>query len=166
MKLSLLSSKYRVEPLKESDIPQIYELCKENELYYHYAPPFVTEQNIKEDMEALPEGKTLEDKFYIGFWDGDQLVAIMDLISGYPDKVTAFIGFFMVDVKYQKRNIGSKIITEVCDYLKEEFSFVRLAYVNGNKQSESFWLKNGFEKTGRVVQKEHYEVVLMQRQLL
>ncbi|MEG1782750.1 MAG: hypothetical protein RR253_05840 [Oscillospiraceae bacterium] len=51
-------------------------------------------------------------------------------------------------------------------YLKESgFSFVRLGYAKGNRQSEKFWLKNGFEKTGTEVPAENYVIVSMEKQL-
>lgn len=69
----------------------------------------------------------------------------------------------MMNADFQGKGIGSKIIEEACDYLKENFSKVRLGYVKGNKQSESFWLKNQFEKTGTESIQENYTVVVMER---
>lgn len=41
----------------------------------------------------------------------------MDLILGYPEKNTAFIGLFMTDVRYQHRGVGSQIISGLAAYL-------------------------------------------------
>lgn len=49
------------------------------------------------DLKALPEGKSLEDKFYIGFFENDSLIAIMDFILSFPKEDTVFIGLFMMD---------------------------------------------------------------------
>lgn len=49
MQIELLSGVYKVKRLEESDIPQIYDLCKNNSLYYQYCPPFVTHESLKED---------------------------------------------------------------------------------------------------------------------
>lgn len=46
------------------------------------------------------------------------LAAVMELIPGYPDRNTAFIGFFMTDIQYRNRGFGSKIISEACAFLK------------------------------------------------
>ena len=54
-----------------------------------------------------------EAKYYVGFYDGDILVAIMDLIDGYPDSDTAFIGFFIMNRQLQGRQIGTSIIQEL-----------------------------------------------------
>ena len=70
----------------------------------------------------------LSDKYYVGFYRGEDLIAVMDLIEGYPKKSVAFIGFFMTDVSIQKNGIGTKIIKNICNYLKTlKFYSVQLA---------------------------------------
>lgn len=139
------SNKYKVRLLTCDDINEIYELERKNILYYEFCPPFVTRQSILEDMEALPPGKSKDDKYYIGFFQEGRLVAVMDFIDGFPEKKIAFIGFFMVDVSFQKKRIGTEIIDDLCSYLRNlGYSSLRLAWVKGNPQSEGFWLKNSF----------------------
>ncbi len=161
-----LSEKYQVKRIEEVDIPEVYALCKSNPLYYQHCPPNVTISSLKEDLTILPKGKKIEDKYYLGFYDSELLVAVIDLISGYPDEETAFIGFFMVDQNIQMKGIGTSIISEVCQYLKKiGFIYVRLGYIKGNPQSETFWIKNHFIKTGDEVQKDDYIIAVMQRML-
>ena len=97
--ISSLSSTFSVRKLDETDIPWLYELCRGNPLFYRYHPPFVTKEDLKQDQQALPPGKTKDDKYYIGFFSGGQPMAVMDLILGYPQANTAFIGFFMMEAK-------------------------------------------------------------------
>lgn len=165
IELKQLSKTYRVSKLEDKDIQTVFLLCRENPQFYRYCPPFVSVNEIKKDMQALPTGKSLEDKYYLGFWDENQLVAVMDLILEYPDEKTAFIGFFMMNAQLQGRGIGSKIIEEACTYLKEKFSYIRLGYVKGNRQSEGFWIKNKFHATGVITRTADYEIVMMQRRL-
>ena len=165
MNIQALSKVYKVSIIKESDVPAVYELCLGNPQYYEYCPPAVSMESIRADMQALPPGKTEKDKYYMGFWSGEKLVAVMDLILQYPDKKTAFIGFFMMDTSMQGKGIGSDIIEGVCRYLAKKFSYVRLGYVKGNMQSEHFWIKNKFNPTGIVTQTKDYEIFVMQRAL-
>ncbi len=164
--ISAFSEAYSVRELKKSDIPEIFSLCKENALYYQYCPPFVTMENISDDMTALPPGKTEADKFYVGYFDGEKLIAVMDFIRGYPEEETAFIGFFMTDRSVQNTGTGSGIINELCRFLPW-FGFlrVRLAWVKGNPQAEHFWLKNGFEATGTTHDTNGHTVVSAERNL-
>lgn len=165
MEIKLLSDIYTVSVIEEEDVPEVFRLCEGNPQYYHYCPPAVTIEGIKADMHMLPPNKSMEDKYYMGFYHHGQLIAVMDLILRYPNEETAFIGFFMMNAKLQKKGIGSKIIEDMCAYLKNEFFFIRLAYVKGNKQSECFWIKNHFKRTGVTTQTKDYEAIVMQRAL-
>ena len=87
----------------------------------------------------------------------------MDLIDGYPKKDIAFIGFFMVDQKYQGKEIGSKIISDLCEYLKSVgFNSVRLGIDKDNPQSNHFWEKNKFEVV-KEIEKEKGKILYAKR---
>ncbi len=166
MDIKDLSTRYTVKTVTEGDIPAVYELACGNPLYYYHCPPEATCDSIRRDMTALPPGKTCEDKYYIGFWENDRLIAVMDLILKYPNIHTVFIGFFMVNQSVQHQGIGSAVITEACEYLRKQgYTAVRLGYVKGNPQSEAFWRKNQFVKTGLESQEEQYTVVILERRL-
>ena len=166
MILSELSSTYTVRKLTERDVDAIYALSLGNPLFYRYCPPDVTRESILEDMRALPPHKTYEDKYYVGFWQQNQLLAVLDLILQYPDEKTAFIGLFMVDQSVQGRGVGTGMISELCDALHRlGYETVRLGYAKGNQQSLSFWLKNQFIPTGEERQNPGYTVVMLQRSL-
>jgi len=140
------SRDYVVRKLTEDDIESVYELCQQNTIYYEYCPPFITREGVRADMEGLPPGKSMEDKYYVGYYKEERLIAVLDLIDGYPKEEIAFIGFFMTDVLVQKKGVGTTIISALCDYLKTiDFKAVQLAWVKGNSQAEGFWLKNQFQ---------------------
>ena len=150
----LFSKKYDVRKLHKNDINQIYDLCSKNHLYYQYCPPYVTRKSIESDMMTLPGNIDIKDKYYVGYFKDGKLIAILDLIDGYPKKDIVFIGFFMMDITIQKSGLGSAIVKELIDYLTTlEYEEVRLGWINGNPQAEHFWIKNGFcpIKEGRVV---------------
>ncbi|MDD6525823.1 MAG: GNAT family N-acetyltransferase [Firmicutes bacterium] len=145
MKIKDLSKTFYVRKLDKDDIELIYDLSCKNHIYYQYHPPFVTRESILDDMKALPPGKSYDDKYYIGFFENDSLVAIMDLILDYPTKGIAFIGLFMTNIQYQHKGIGSNIISEITMSLKSlGYRKIRLGVDKGNPQSYSFWSKNNF----------------------
>ena len=163
--LAGLSATYQVRRLMETDIPTILTLCQGNSKYYQHCPPAVSGETIWHDMNALPPGKTMEDKYYLGFFEEDTLVAVLDLIIGFPDEKTAFWGFFMMNREYQGKGIGSKLVEEIINGLKEDFTAVRLGYVKGNEQSERFWKKNHFLPTGVESDTGEYVIVMTERKL-
>lgn len=161
-----LSKKYSVKTLGKNDVSAVYNLCSKNTLYYDYCPPFVTPESIKADMTALPPGKTADDKFYVGYFDGDKLIAVMDLILGFPESDTAYVGFFMTDVSVQGQCIGSSIISELSRFVSDSgFYKIQLGWVKGNPQPEHFWHKNGFCETGKTHDMDDFTVVEAQRRV-
>ncbi len=145
MQVSDFSKTYTVKVLNSEDIGQIYSLCRKNTLYYQYCPSFVTPESILEDMAALPPGIPMERKYYVGYYRTGELVAVMDLIDGYSELDSVFIGFFMCAAEIQGRGNGSAIIQELIAFLESiGYKSVRLAWVKGNPQAEHFWMKNGF----------------------
>ena len=144
--ISKLSKRYSVRILEESDVEMLVEICNQNTVFYEYTEARPTKENILDDMKATPPGIDMQDKYYFGFFDGQELVAIMDLIDGYPTQEVAYIGFFMMNPQYQGKQMGTAIIDEVIDYLQSTGkTSVRLAIDKGNPQSTHFWTKNGFD---------------------
>ena len=160
MNITALSEKYHVRRLDTGDLNDIYCLSCKNHIFYQYHPPFVTEESILEDMRALPLGKSMDDKYYVGFFEESKLVAIMDLILGYPEVNIAFIGLFMMNPQHQGKGIGSQIMDGVIGCLKEnKYEEIRLGVDKGNPQSYAFWTKNGFAPV------EEKTYILMSRML-
>ena len=147
MDLEALSKRFFVRALETEDVDIIYDLCSKNKLFYEFHQPFVTRESILDDRNALPPGKSKEDKAYIGLFDGDMLVAVMDL-------------FFMMDTAYQNQGIGTQIIQEAVEAMKNAgYREIRLGVDYGNPQSFAFWSKNKFT----VIQEKEY--IVMQRVL-
>lgn len=165
MNIQELSRRYQVRELTESDIDDVFALCVRNPQYYEYCPPAISKESIQSDMKALPPNTTDEQKHYIGFYENNNLVAVMDLIECFPNDETAFIGFFMMNAELQGRGIGKQIIQELVEELRKEYFYIRLGYVKGNVQAEQFWLKNRFEKTGVESKTDDYIIVVMQKRI-
>ncbi len=162
-----LSKKYKVRRLKEGDTEEIVSLCSQNELYYRYCPPFVSKESILADMKALPPNKDYPDKYYVGYFDGERLIAVLDLIMAFPNEKTAFIGFFMTDVSIQNNGIGSSLIGELTDHLRSiGVESIRLGWADGNPRAMHFWHKNGFVETGVKYDTDDYTVVVAQKDIL
>lgn len=161
-----LSNQYGVRVLNEKDVQIIENLQSGHPLYYEFCPPFPSAQSILNDMKTLPPAKELIDKYYLGFFENDKLVAVIDLIAEYPNKETMFIGFFMVDKEYCNQGIGRNII-ENClqEFKRQGFTFVRLGYMKENMQSKAFWRKCQFENTGIETDNGQGIVVVLERKL-
>lgn len=151
--ITRLSSRYTVRPMRDSDVDDILDLCRQNTQYYQYCGKQPSRELILNDLHIAPPGVDRADKYYVGFYDGAGLVAILDLIQGYPSREFGYIGFFMVDRRLQGKQLGSELIREVCQALKQiGITTVRLGIDRDNPQSNHFWKKNGFAVIREVVQ--------------
>ena len=153
--LSKLSTQYHVRPVHDADADAILAFCLQNDQYYRYCGKQPSRELILHDLRITPPNTSADAKYYVGLYDGEILVAILDLIDGYPDSETAFIGFFMMNRQLQGRQIGTRIIQELCLYLKETgLKRVLLGIDKENPQSNAFWAKNGFSVIREVEQEE------------
>lgn len=160
-----LSSRYAVRSMNDADADAILALCRGNPLFYRYTTARPTKEEILADLHLTPPGTDETQKYYVGFYKTDALVAVLDLIDGYPDAQTAFLGFFMVEKARQGRGVGSEIVAEICTFLKAAGkTAVRLAINKGNPQSTHFWKKNGFAVL-REVEREDGTVLLAEKRL-
>lgn len=161
-----LSTSFHVRRLCESDAQVVFDLYRSNPQYFDAMNDVPTLSSTKADMTALPPNKTYDDKYYLGFYEGTKLIAVKDLILGYPDEATAFIGLFMVDRARQGRGVGSLIVKQALEQLKSlGFHACRLGYVESNLQSKGFWNKMGFFPTGVQSRQESYTIILMEKSL-
>ena len=166
MQLEKLSRCYSVRRLDSADALEIYALYQSNPQYFEAMSDEATIEGTKADLTALPPNKTYKDKYYLGFYEKDDLIAVMDLILAFPNQETAFIGLFMVHAGQQGRGIGSSIIAGILTYLRSlGFCACRLGYVKTNVQSKVFWLKNGFVPTGVESVQEKYTIVMMEKEI-
>ena len=147
----MLSVQYNVRRLNDLDADNLLDFCKENDLYYHYCGAEASKEQILNDLHITPPGVNVSDKYYVGFFQNEKLAAVMDLIDGYPEPGTCYIGFFMMNASLQGRNIGTGIVQDVFACLKQlGKTAVRLGIAEDNPQANHFWKKNGFVVINRV----------------
>lgn len=160
-------SKFRVQLLKYKNVDEIYNLQSSQPLFFQKMFEKLTKKQIKSDLRATPPNKSFDDKFFLGFYNKDNLVAILDIVLRYPDDFTAFIGLFMVDAKYCGKGIGTNIYFEIEKVIQLLcFEKVRLGYVETNQQSKNFWLKKcGFVDIKEKKKLENYTIQICEKKL-
>lgn len=161
-----ISTKYTAKEITKDNAIEVFDIMKDNPLYFENLKEEASLNHVYHDIEALPPNKEYKDKYYFGLYDNDEMIAIVDLIDSFPNNETAFIGFFMMNKKYQLQAIGSSIINEMIAYLKNiGLKYIRLGYVKTNNQSKGFWYKNQFKPTGVESKNDNYTVVILERKI-
>ena len=165
IQIEKLSNLYTIRRLTDADVPMLYAWMLRNDQYFRYCGGGTTPERVRQDLTLCPPGTAPAQKHYVGFFDADTLVAVMDLIDGYPDADTAFIGFFMVNKDLQGQGTGTAIVRDALATLRAlGYTAVRLGIDKENPQSNHFWRKNGFAVLREAAQ-ERGIVLLAERRL-
>jgi len=143
----------KLEVITPGDVPRVQALIESDPGYTEritgYPPGPADAQSL---LMMRPEGLPEDAKDVLGVWEQEQLVAVVDLLRGFPNDHTAFIGLLQVQGDHQGRGIGAAAYGLVERYVVRSFPEVRtlrLAVVDSNsEQAAGFWLRQGFEPTG------------------
>lgn len=173
--IETLSTRYDVRKITESEISSVYRLAKSNMRYYRYMGRIPTRESLTEIISELPDGANPVCKHFVGFYDrgndpeipdDDVLVAVMDLITGYPEKDDAFIGWMMVDGEMQGKGVGSGIFADVRAAMKAAgYDYLSLGCVDKNEEAMKFWEGQGFAPNGEAEDNGRYKVITMARDI-
>ena len=120
---------------------------------------------LTEIITNVPTGAEGTSTYFVGFYDDeDDLVAVMDLICGYPESDDAFIGWFMVDAASQGRGVGTSIFADVRASMKAQgYDHLELKCPKASDSALRFWESQGFIPSGREEFNGTYDVVEMAR---
>ena len=146
-----LSQHYHVRHLTEEDLDALYQLCASQPDYYQYLGKPLSRKALLRDLTALPPAAQAENKHYLGYFDGETLCSVLELVFAYPDEQCVLLGFFMLHHDLQGQGIGSRLIGDLLEQCRTlGYQEILLSYAEPNRQSEHFWLKQGFTPTGDV----------------
>ncbi len=103
-------------------------------------------------LTELPPNCESNQKYVLLIEENEKNLGVIDLIDGYPQKGTVYIGLFLLRENLQKKNTGRLAYVALEDFIqKNKIVFkaekLRLAFLESNPV-EGFWLKMGFVRTG------------------
>ncbi|MER7246178.1 GNAT family N-acetyltransferase [Kribbella sp. NPDC000426] len=135
------------------DVDALQELIESDPGYTEritgYPPGSADAQSL---LMMRPEDLPEESKVVLGAFAADRLVAVVDLLRGFPNDQTAFIGLLEVHAKHQGLGYGGATYGLVERYVGTtwpEIRTLRLAVVDTNAEvAAGFWRRQGFESTG------------------
>jgi GNAT superfamily N-acetyltransferase len=98
----------------------------------------------------LPPGKSAADHYFFGIYLDDEMIGCADVLRGYPDQKTAYLGLVLLAESHQHRGLGAQAFAEVEKIVSSwrEISAIRGAIVASNPIVIPFWEKMGFVDTG------------------
>lgn len=135
----------QLQPKDAAVLQQLYEQCTDFALLSDGLPPAPTA--ALEEFEALPDGKTIQDKYIFGLFDScNRLVGMMESIRHYPDHQTWWIGLMMLAPEVRGNGLGTEFYKSFKQWVATQgVSQISLAVFESNKPGLKFWKKMGFE---------------------
>ena len=105
----------------------------------------------------LPDGKDRSDKFVFGIHVAGGMVGCVDIIRGFPDQATAFIGLLLISETAQGRGVGRAGYRAAENIVRgwDGCRHVRLGVLRNNDGAQAFWRRLGFAETGEVRPYQH-----------
>ncbi len=117
--------------------------------------PSATE-DVDDFFLGLPPGRGLEDKYPFGFFVGQCLVGVADVVRGWNAPNKAIIGLLLFAPDARSAGNGREACGMIERYIMEWHGVdtIRIAVVDCNTRALSFWRRNGFVETGERRSKE------------
>jgi GNAT superfamily N-acetyltransferase len=164
---------YNINRITAEALTQVKEVYTTNGSFFMLtAGRPATIKDCADDMNALPPGFAPSQKCYAGVFnkaDG-KAVAVFDLLYGYPDEKTVWLGLLLVHGAYKRRRIGSAVTEAVCNAAAiNGFTSLQLGVIAGNDTALSFWRSSGFNglRTAKSKRQDNTEadVIVMERSI-
>ncbi|ADU26641.1 GNAT family N-acetyltransferase [Ethanoligenens harbinense] len=163
---------YRLVRITENEYDALFSLQQSNPHYFSKMQnhPVTYRESIAGTTE-LPPNTARGQKNDIGFYRHNAMVAILDYVVDYPEKHTIFIGFFMVDGTKSRRGIGKTILSKFIEVMQRNgFTKLRLACIEGNEESYSFWKAMGLHEVSKTISRaagrKDWHLIVMERDVL
>jgi ribosomal protein S18 acetylase RimI-like enzyme len=108
----------------------------------------------EEVLSDLAPGMGPESKRVFGVWRGGALVGALDLVDGYPEPGTWYVGLFILDPAERGGGLGRTIWAATEGWIRARgATHARLIVQTQNPRARAFWERQGFEVIGETTQR-------------
>jgi GNAT superfamily N-acetyltransferase len=118
-------------------------------------------------LADCPAGKTLADKYVIGFSTGNQdLLGVLDAIRDYPTQDDWWLGLLLLDPAQCNQGLGRRIYQSFEHWARQKGARrIFLGVLEENQKAYQFWQSLGFEVVERQIprqfgNKDHTVIVM------
>ncbi|MGE0550403.1 MAG: N-acetyltransferase family protein [Kofleriaceae bacterium] len=95
----------------------------------------------EEELAWVPPGSSLDRKYFYLVDD----VAVLDVIEGYPDPATWFVGLIFIAPNGRNRGLGTQLFAALAGHVRDAGGrAIRLAVVSTHDDAKRFYDRLGF----------------------
>lgn len=142
-----MNSTYRFERLTCANQEAACAIYQQNLAYFSLTKEVPTLATVIADSHARPPQVAKEQKYFGLVWDEEQPVAVIDLLTGYPEATSSYLGLLLV-AKHRQAH-GRRILIELEEWLYSQgFRQMALGVLEQNLEALAFWTAQGFRPQG------------------
>ncbi len=136
---------------KNQDLDLVENFFRHNKDYYENNSTMKSDKKSGEFIfNFIPANKTIEDKFIIGLFDNNSLIALFNLIQNFQEENQWTMGEFAIDLDYRHKGIGNKLLKGIEELLLTLRVNSLIMFVNQNNSAGvKFLTKNSFTEVRR-----------------
>lgn len=132
--------------MDESFASQVLSLFQDCHEYFELISG-ETPEDTDDYFNGLPPNKDYDEKHCIGVFEGETLIAAIDIVEDYPKDKEWIIGLLVLHPSYRGLGLGSKIEEVLAEIVVENRGkFLRLGVQVQNEMGLKFWKKLGYEE--------------------
>lgn len=136
--------------LTHADDDLIYRFQADHPAYYgHFQDHPVTRREAIQDVDDVPLNATPDQKAYLGVFDGDELVLIVDLIIDYPLPSLVWLGLWMPAKTLTTQRQADLYQSLVRTLQAADAVQLQLSVFMGDRTAPQFWQDQGLEAVQR-----------------
>ena len=142
MTLELRIEGFRVRPLEDKDVTPLQVLFDEDPEYFEINGRPIP---VEEICNALPPGRTRDDKFLYTLIKNDRVAGMIDVVRGYPAPTTWYLGFLFLSKAARGGGAGRRALHGLYVWSKDQGAMaMRLGVVEGNARARHLYATEGF----------------------
>ncbi len=104
---------------------------------------------------GTPPGIDPATKLHFGWFEQDHLVAMSEVVFGFPNLDDAYIGLLLIDPAHRGERLGQKMLDHVFAAAKTRHApRILIAVLEENTKGHRFWSKMGFVEEMRGAPKQ------------
>ena len=153
---------YNIIAITHQNFDRVFEVYNSNQDFYLLTQgKKATIDSSINDIIAIPPNCTIEQKIYLSIWKDDEIIGVLDVIAGYPEPTSFWIGLLLIHGRLHDKKIGSKVASAVLSAAKAAgYTTAQLGVIESNTRGIDFWRKHGFE-----VSRCSGDIVVMERRV-
>jgi len=159
---------YEIHPITKDNYLDVWSIYETNQDFFMLTEgKEATPTGIIESIIAIPDGFSIENKYFISLWKDNNPIAVLDFLVGYPNSDCVWVGLLLVHGSLKGKSIGIEIMNAVIATTQTVgMKDIMLGVIATNTRGIDFWRKLGFVQTGvsnTTLRGEDLEILIFKR---